>query len=83
MCLCQRAALKAVPRLPAMQGIFCWLVPAQALALLSYSRERFVHELLRRTRPGAVISTGNPPTSWKMQHMHMDILIKGKKTTHT
>lgn len=31
-----------------------------------------------RMHPGAVISSGNPPTVWKMQHMHMDILIKEK-----
>lgn len=31
-----------------------------------------------RMHSGAVISSGNPPTVRKIQHMHMDVLIKEK-----
>lgn len=66
-------------------GFFCdlglvvfFLVFARTLTLLKCSRSVLCMSYYSRMHPGAVISSGNPPTIWKIQHMHMDILIKEK-----
>lgn len=66
--------------LPAIWGVFFWLVFARTLTIPKCSRSVLCVSYCSRMHPGAVISSGNPPPVWKIQHMHMDILIKGKKT---
>lgn len=63
---------------PVIWGVFFSLVFARTLPSWKCGRSGLCMNSCSRTRPGAGISSGNPPTPWKIQHMHMDILIKEK-----
>lgn len=77
-CFPQNCALLNAWAFPVIWGVFFSLVFARTLTLLKCSRSVLCMSYYSRMHPGAVISSGNPPTVWKMQHMHMDILIKEK-----